>query len=288
MIKPLNFFTGAAIAAIALSSASQPTFAESRLAQRAGSTVEVLVDGAGPLVFMIPSLGRGAEDFEDLSRAVVAAGYRAARLQPRGVGRSTGATEGLSLRDLADDAIAGIETAGGGPAVVVGHAFGQRVARMVAATNSGLVQTVIMLAAGGKVPPIPAASVALLAVFDGTLLEAQHLEAVRVAFFAPSNDPSVWRGGWYPATAKIQIDANRAASADDWWSAGGTAPILVIQGLQDQIAVPANGRMLKAEAPNRVELIELNGAGHALLPEKAPEIAQAVTAFLGRVAGSSR
>jgi hypothetical protein len=44
------------------------------MAQRPNGTVEVLVDGAGPLVLMIPSLGRGAEDFEDLSRAVVKSG----------------------------------------------------------------------------------------------------------------------------------------------------------------------------------------------------------------------
>ena len=53
---------------------------------------------------MIPSAGRGAEDFDDLSRAVVKAGYRVARLQPRGIGRSTGTMEGVSLLDLADDA----------------------------------------------------------------------------------------------------------------------------------------------------------------------------------------
>ena len=100
-----------------------PRVAETRLARRSDSTVEVLVDGAGPLVLMIPSLGRGAEDFEDLSRAVVKAGYRVGRLQPRGIGRSTGVMEGLSLLDLAEDAAAGIEAAGKGPAVVLGHAF---------------------------------------------------------------------------------------------------------------------------------------------------------------------
>jgi pimeloyl-ACP methyl ester carboxylesterase len=53
------------------------------------------------------------------------------------------------------------------------------------------------------------------------------------------------------------------APVDDWWSAGGTAAILIIQGLQDQIAPPENGPLLKAEAPHRVELVELDGASHA-------------------------
>jgi len=282
MIKGHRFITSAAIAANVLLWAIDPISAESLVAQRPNSIIEVLVEGTGPLVLMIPSLGRGADDFEDLSRAVVASGYRVARLQPRGVGRSAGAMERLSMRDLADDAAAGIEVAGGGPAVVLGHAFGQRVARMVAASNPSLIRAVIMIAAGGKVPQVPAAAAALTATFDETLSIAEHLEAVRAAFFAPGNDPAVWRGGWYPATMKMQRVAN-TSSVDEWWSGGGAAPTLVIQGLQDQIATPANGRVLKAEAPDRVELIELDGAAHALLPEKPAEIARAVTTFLGKV-----
>jgi pimeloyl-ACP methyl ester carboxylesterase len=87
---------------------------------------------------------------------------------------------------------------------------------------------------------------------------------------------------------KMQLTANGAASVDDWWSAGRTVPVLVIQGLQDQAAPPENGRILKAEAPDRVELVELDGAGHALLPEQPMEIARAVTGFLGKVVASPR
>jgi pimeloyl-ACP methyl ester carboxylesterase len=286
MGKSLHFIGLSAAIVSASLSGVDPVGAESRLAQLPDGTVEVLVDGAGPLILMISSLGRGAEDFEQLSRAVVAAGYRVARLQPRGIGRSTGVMEGLSMRDLAAQAAAGIEAAGGGPAVVLGHAFGQRVARMVAAAHPDLVRAIIMLAAGGKVPPVPAAAAALSAVFDKTLSDADHLEAVRVAFFAPGNDPAVWRGGWYPATAKMQAVADRAAPLGDWWSGGQRAPILVIQGLQDQIARPENGRIFKTEAPDRVELIELDAAAHALLPEKPAEIAHAVIVFLGKVTPS--
>ena len=282
MMKCWRFVAVAAIAANVLFWAAS-VGAKSLLVQRPHDTIEVLVDGKGPLVLMIASLGRGAGDFAGLAHAVVAAGYRVARLQPRGVGRSTGRMKGVSMGDLADDAAAAIESAGGGPAIVVGHAFGQRVARLVAATHPGLVRAVIMLAAGGKAPPVPAAAKALAAVFDKSLSAAAHLKAVRVAFFAPGNDPAVWRGGWYPATAKMEDVANRAARVDDWWSGERSMPNLVIQGLQDQIAPPENGRILKAEAPDRVELIELDGAAHALLPEKPAEISRAVTGFLEKV-----
>jgi pimeloyl-ACP methyl ester carboxylesterase len=286
-MNPRNNFVLTGMMLLGLAVFSNPVAAESRLAKRPNANIEVLVDGTGPLVLMIPSLGRGAEDFEELSRALVASGYRVARVQPRGVGRSAGAMEGVSMRDFADDAAAGIEAAGGGPAVVLGHAGGQRVARMVAAAHPDLVRALVMLAAGGKAPAVPAAALALSAVFNEALADAEHLQAVRVAFFAPGNDPAVWRGGWYPATMKMQRAADSSASVDDWWSGGRTVPILVIQGLQDQIAPPENGRILKAEAPDRVELVELDGAGHALLPEKPAEIARTVTSFLGRVVAAS-
>jgi pimeloyl-ACP methyl ester carboxylesterase len=152
-----------------------------------------------------------------------------------------------------------------------------------------MVRAVVMLAAGGKVAlSEPAVSAAFRDVFDESLSPMRHLEAVRVAFFAPGNDPSVWRGGWNVPTMKMQLAAFRATSVDDWWSAGGHVPILVIQGLQDRATPPENGRPLKAEAPDRVELIEVDGAGHALLPVKPAQISGAVTTFLRKMAGSSR
>ncbi len=182
MIKSLSGLTTGILTASLFFGQLSGAWAESILAQRANGAVEVFVEGSGPLVLMIPSLGRGAGDFEELGHAVAAAGYRVARMQPRGVGRSTGATSGLSMRDLVDDAASAIEAAGGGPAVIVGHAFGQRLARLTAATHPELVRGVIMLAAGGKVPPVPGAAAALFSVFNNSLTDAAHLNAVRVAF----------------------------------------------------------------------------------------------------------
>ena len=49
------------------------------------------------------------------------------------------------------------------------------------------------------------------------------------------------------------------------------------------MALPDNGRQLKAEFGDRVELMELDGAGHALLPERPDAIANAVLAFIARL-----
>jgi pimeloyl-ACP methyl ester carboxylesterase len=56
--------------------------------------------------------------------------------------------------------------------------------------------------------------------------------------------------------------------------------MLVIQGLQDKIAPPGNGRDLKATYPDRVTLIEIDGAGHAVLVEHPERLADETVRFL--------
>ncbi len=102
---------------------------------------------------------------------------------------------------------------------------------------------------------------------------------MRLAFFADGNDPRVWAGGWWPDAARAQGAAVRATPTGDWWL-GGSAPIFVIQGLEDRTAPPANGRLLRDEAPDRVQLVELERTGHAMLPEQPDRIAELVVAFI--------
>jgi pimeloyl-ACP methyl ester carboxylesterase len=228
---------------------------------------------------MIPSLGRGAADFDDLATRVAAAGYRVLRLEPRGIGGSKGPMSGITLRNLANDAAHAITQCGAHSAVVIGHADGNRVARATAAYFPDVVSGVILLASGGKVPAFPDAAAGLKARFDTSLSPAAHLDAVKAAFFAPGHDAAVWAGGWYPATAQMEIAAGKATPVADWWTAG-TAHVLVIQANQDRIAPPANADALKADIGSRAEVVHIDGAGHAMLPEQPQAIADAVIAYL--------
>jgi pimeloyl-ACP methyl ester carboxylesterase len=128
--------------------------AEVRTTEHGGVTVEYVIDGWGPVVLMIPSLGRPAGDFDLLAARLVAAGYTAIRPQPRGIGQSTGPMQGVSLRDLAADALSPVP-AGSGPIIVIGHAFGQRVGRMLATEHPERVRIMVMLADGGTAPMRP-------------------------------------------------------------------------------------------------------------------------------------
>jgi pimeloyl-ACP methyl ester carboxylesterase len=241
--------------------------------------IGVIVRGRGPLVVLIPSLGRGASDFDDLGARLARAGYRAAAVDPRGVGLSRGPMEGVTLADYADDVAAVVRELSKGPAVVVGHAFGNRVARATAARHPELVSRLVLIAAGGQVAPPARISQALERVFDPGASPKAHLEAVRMAFFARGADPAIWAGGWYEAVARAQGASGRATPRDAWIS-GGSAPILVIQGAEDAVAPPANAMELARAYPGRVCVTTLRHAGHAMLPEQPAAIAERVTAYL--------
>lgn len=252
----------------------------SRVFENGTVSIEALIDGEGPTVVMIAALARPATDFDALAERVAEAGYTAVRLHQRGIGRSSGPMTAVTLPDLAGDVAVVIERVDRGPAVVIGHAFGQRVARMLATMRPDLVKGLIMLAAGGRIAPPREVRIAMAGSLDLGAPDDVRRDHVRQAFFAPGNDPSAWLPGWHPAVADL---ARGVASTNiaAWW-AGGSAPIMLIQGLQDVVAPPENGRLLKQEFGGRVELVEIDGAGHALLPEQPEQLAAHVLGFLKR------
>ncbi len=223
----------------------------------------------------MPSLGRGARDFDELVAALRSAGFEALALQP-----PSAVPAGSTLHDLADLVVAAIDEHGWSRVHLVGHAFGQRLARCVVADHPERVATLTMLAAGGLVPMDPAIAGSLLACFDLSLPIDARLEHARRVFFAPGNDPAVWTDGWLPATAAIQHAAVVATPPGEWTSAAADR-VLVVQGLQDVCAVPENGRRYVAMHPTIATLVEIDGAGHALLPEQPAAVAAAVVEFLG-------
>src|SRR5690349_5696908 len=108
--------------------------------------IEYVAHGQGPLIVLLPSLGRGAEDFDEVRRRLAHA-CRVVTPQPRGIGGSSGPMTGITLHDYARDIAAVIESERGGPALVGGHAFGNFVARTLATDRADLVCGVALLGA---------------------------------------------------------------------------------------------------------------------------------------------
>ncbi len=225
-------------------------------------------------VVLIPSLGRPASDFESLAVSLSMSGFRCIPIQPRAEWSPQ-----PSFARLADEIVSCLDDTGIVRAHIIGHAFGNRLARMVTARHPSRVDSLVLLACGGNVPMAPEVEASLLGCFDESLDPAAHLDHVQRAFFAPGNDPSVWIDGWMPKVAHYQRAAVRSCRTAEWWDAVSRR-VMVVQGLQDAVAVPQNGRQYAADHPGEVTLVEIDGAGHALLPEQPKLIESAVLGFL--------
>ncbi|MEL7449525.1 MAG: alpha/beta fold hydrolase [Pseudomonadota bacterium] len=234
-----------------------------------------------PAMLLIPSLGRGAADFADVCALLAAEGLRCLAMNPRGIADSSPVVEGATLFDYARDAVSVIDAASAPTAHVVGHAFGNRIARCVASRWGQRVDSVVLLAAGGGFPPEEDARLAMLKLLGSDSLSEAEIDAcLSNALFAPGSNPAPWRDGWYRRTAGRQIAAAKATDTGQWWH-GGSAPLLVVQALADRMALSENGRKLVAERANS-ELVEIAAAGHAMLPEVPGEVAARIASFVKR------
>ena len=234
----------------------------------------MLRQGAGPLVVLLPSLGRGAEDFDDIALRLAVAGFRVLRPQPRGIAASHGPLTGITLHDYADDVAAAIEQAKDGPAFVVGHAFGNRVARLLATVRPDLVRAVGLIAANvGRDPSPPKVREAIKASADLSLPDDQRLAALQFAFFAPGNDARAWLEGWHPAVlAAERIAGDKTPREEDY--AAGHAPVLYLQPDHDPLASVDNAAEYKRALGDRVTVVIIPRASHAVVTEQPDTVAR--------------
>ncbi len=249
--------------------------------------IEVISEGAGPLVVLLPSRGRDSEDFDAVAAGIARAGFHVLRPHPRGAGRSTGPMKNLTLHDFARDIAMVIEHEGQGPAVIAGHAFGNWVARMTAVDYPQFVRGVIIVAAAAKAYPSGFAgakelSEAVRKAGDPSLPDAERLKYLRLAFFAPGHDASVWLKGWHPEVDESQFAAGRATKQSEWWP-GGKAPLLDLQAGLDPFKPRAMMNEMKEEFGDRVTVAVIPDASHALVPEQPAAVVDTVVAWMRKL-----
>jgi pimeloyl-ACP methyl ester carboxylesterase len=251
---------------------------ERKLVRRGSIHIEYIAHGSGPLVVLLPSLGRGAQDFDGI-RERLAPSCRVLTPQPRGIGASQGLMAGVTLHDYAGDIALVIENEGGGPAIIGGHAFGNFVARTTATDRPDLVRGVALLAATHVWPVPPDVRESIMKSSDLSLPDIERIEHLKRAFFSPRSDPTVWLGGWYPVVKKMQREATDATPQEEWWQAGHV-PILDVQPEDDVMIPPESASRYRNELGERVSIVCIPDAGHALLPEQPEAVALAMLGFL--------
>jgi pimeloyl-ACP methyl ester carboxylesterase len=247
------------------------------------ANIEYFTQGHGAPIVLLPFGGLTVGYMEALSNDLAEAGYQVVRVNFRGSGKSTGGAKGVTLHTFAADVAGVIQTLKLGRVHIAGHAFGNRVARMLAADRPELVHSVILLAAGGKAPPTTHGEEALKTIFNPASTDAQLLNDVKYMVGDPANIPMAWEAikpCRAPASAEIQRIAMADTPLKEWWAPPGASKYLVVQGSDDQIAPPANGELLKQELGARVTLVSLPGAGHLFIVTEHKKAATAVVTFL--------
>jgi pimeloyl-ACP methyl ester carboxylesterase len=255
-----------------------PAERRSELVHYADVQIEVIAEGAGPAVVLLPSLARDSDDYDAVAEGLAAAGFLVLRPKPRGIGRSIGPMTSITLHDLARDIATVVERLGGGRAVIVGHAYGNWVARMTAADHPRLVRGIVIAAAAAKRYP-PELSKAVTNAGNPALSREERLSALRFAFFAPGNDPTAWLDGWHPEIRDSQRAAAAAVGQNEWWS-GGTAPLLDLQAAEDPFKPETARNEMKEEFGDRVTVMVIPHASHALIPEQPKAVVEALTTWI--------
>lgn len=250
------------------------------------------VHGQGEPLLLIMGLGAAATGWEaqipDFSRH-----YRVIAFDNRGAGRTDKPQEPYTIPQMADDAAGLLDALGIDSAHVYGMSMGGMIAQELALRHPQKVRTLILGATtpGGPravtvgpevvrqwmsaatLPPEQAIEVGLTFLYSDEFiarnrerliqraLELQHLQPPMDAL--QRQFAAVMQFNAYDRLGQIR------------------APTLIITGTDDKVVPPVNSRILAERIPG-AELLELPGAGHGFLMERAAEANAAVLAFLER------
>lgn len=245
------------------------------------ANIDVIVEGTGTPIVLLPSSLRDSEDFDGLAELLASNGFRVIRPQPRGMGQSSPPPAGMTLETLADDVASVIAAMGAAPAIVIGHAYGHWVARLTDQRHPQLVRGVVVVGAAARDFP-PGMAEALNIASDPTRDEQERLRALRACMFAPGNDASVWLKGWYPQWRTAYRQASQYPPRQQWVHRG-YAPLLDLQGSCDPWRPPSTRRELADALGAKVTVQEIANASHALIPEQPRAIAGAIAEWASRL-----
>ncbi|MFV0463490.1 MAG: alpha/beta fold hydrolase [Nostocoides sp.] len=219
-------------------------------------------EGSGPAIVLVPGGSLDSTYLKPFAQALVDGGHRVVRVETRRP--PVDPDESVSMHDLADDVVEVMDELGLEQCWVAGHAFGNRVARTVALDYPDRVEGVILLAAGGAVPPSAQAQEALRIAFSD-VPDAEALQAMEFMVGDPHDVPAAWQAvkqARDPSVGDMQRRALIDTPSDEWARLATGKRAVVIQGTRDQIAPPANGDQLAAEYPDQVRLVTIDDAGH--------------------------
>jgi pimeloyl-ACP methyl ester carboxylesterase len=251
---------------------------QTRIIDVGSASLECAVSGAGDPLVVLANAGCSTGYLESFGERI--AGSQIIAINMRGVGASRGPLDNATLHDLASDVAGVLEALKCGPVHVLGHAFGNRIARCLAADRPAMVRSVILAAAGGLIGPSTPLGSALRDA-PAAKLTGPECVALGARWLSPASDPNVLASvECWPQVHVAHLATSGRVARDEWWT-GGNAPMLVIQGLDDIAAPPGNGHALRDQLGERVIVGDMSDAGQFVRVEQPDPVGAAVTDFIG-------
>lgn len=241
--------------------------------------IQYHLQGEGYPIVLLASKGRSAKDFEQVAETLSKQGFHVIMPEYRGVEGSKGSMKNLNLIDLAEDVALVLDNEQIKSAFIVGHAFGNWIARILAKIRPDLVKAVCVLAAAAKGEFKPEISEALKNSSDYSIENEERLKYIEKAFFKTGHDASSWLEGWYTEAITVHTNATGKPPQDEWWDAGGKVKFFEIRAEHDPFAPLERAGEMKEQFGDRVTSITIPNASHSLLPEQPEAVASALLTY---------
>ena len=242
--------------------------------------------GRGEVVVLLASFARSVSDFNELTAAVVGEGFRTLAVESRGIDQTAGGGPFAagSLHDLAGDVLVVLRDAQipeESRIHVIGHAFGSIVARTLASDHPERMRSVVLIAPGGQ-GPIERGSSAhssspTCPSFPGSSAGPRCDSPSSTTTMSPpsTGEQAGGSGAGWGRWRRSRPRAARHTRAREAPRCSSSRP-------RNDALAPArwSGELLAKAFPERVELVRIPSAAHALLPEQPERIREAVIPFL--------
>jgi pimeloyl-ACP methyl ester carboxylesterase len=155
--------------------------------------------------------------------------------------------------------------------------------RTAASDQSDRVASIILIGAGGQILPSAETQALYRRWMDPSTPPEEWTELNSTLMYAPGNEhlaAAAVELGTFPTVARAQVEASNSTPPEDWVS-GGSAPMLVIVGLQDRVAIPANGLEIATRRPS-TWLLGIPDCGHNMVDEQPETLSHEIAEFINR------
>ena len=254
-----------------------------------GTKIYCQQDGVAPPTFLLfNGAGCTTQTWGEMAEGLADSG-QVIRFDMRGAGQTDTPEEPYTLETLAVDALALLDYLGIQRTVIIGHAFGGRVAQIFTRDYPERVSALILCGTGGFFPPLPIRATtnitgsstdrapweeAFLANYCGPEFRRQQPErAQRFLDEIRAQRPD-------PAAAELRRQAIQATpSATYWGTTPASIPVLLLYGTEDRFGHPDHANDL-VKRLNNARLVFIEGAGHMAIREQPERMLEEVSNFV--------